>query len=216
MNGVLADEGQGGAVYVEHRSFKDRGGSQRPQKHLGPNRTNAIRREQHQERQALKSDQARQQQARHSAERAALVAHQASALERKLADLAERERRGFAAIEDAGRGSASQQQATGLRRLFQNLGGREAAPANGTERPETVERQIAALKRNLQAEHAAYVAGHLKERHALDERQTAENRQLTTAATHRVAHDRLREQQERRAQTPEHDQTWERGHSRTP
>ena len=58
MNDTLAEEGQGGAVHVEHRSFKARGGSQRPQKHLGPKRTNALRREQRQERQTLKTDQA--------------------------------------------------------------------------------------------------------------------------------------------------------------
>lgn len=118
MNAALAAEGQGGAVHVEHRSFKDRGGSQRPQKHLGSNRTNTIRREQRQERQALKAEQTRDQQARQSAERATLVARQATAFERKLADLAERERSGIAAIEAVNRVPVTRPQAIGLRRLF--------------------------------------------------------------------------------------------------
>lgn len=220
MNEALADEGQGGAVHVEHRSFKDRGGSQRPQKHLGPNRTNALRREQRQERQAVKTEHTRQQQTRHSVERAALVAHQASALARKLADLTARERLGIAAIKDYGRTAAAKPQVTGLRRLFQGAGrqdtelGADRSAAGGDR--QTIDGQIIALKQALQAERAAYVAGQARERHTLDERQAAENQQLTTAATHRVTHDRLREQQERRAPSPEYQQDLKLERGRAP
>lgn len=211
LNAALAEKGQGGALHVEHRSFKDRGGSQRLQKRLGPNCTNAIRREQRQERQALKTEQTRQQQARHTAERATLVARQASATERKLADLAERERRGIAAIEDAGRIAAlAKPHVTGLRRLFQGAGGQDAEvsaarSANG-DTHQTMDGKVVALKHALQLERTAYIAGQARERHALDERHAVENQQLTTAAAHRLTHDRLREQQERRAPALEHQQ----------
>ena len=213
MNAALAEEGQGGAVHVEHRSFKARGSAQRPQKHLGPNRTNAIRREQRQARQTVKTNQTREQHARHSAERATLGARQASALERKLADLAEREQRGIAQIETAARANPTQQQASALRRLFSVASRSEGASA--ADRQSGAE-QIATLKQTLAAERAAYVAGHANERQALDERQAAENRQLTAAATHRVAHDRLQEQQARRAQQPERENDWAQDRGRSP
>ena len=209
MNDALAEEGKDGAVFVEHRSFKARGGSQRPQKHLGPNRTNAMRREQRQARQAVKSEQTRSQEARHSAERATLVARQASALERKLADLAEREQRGLAAISAAQKAESAQAQASGLRRLWQGLGGRETAAASHVA--PTAEHQVVALRRDLQAEHAAYVASQTRERQTLEERHAAENHQLAAAAMHRVAQDRVREQQARRAPEIEHQYAKEHG-----
>ena len=213
MNAALAEEGQEGTVYVEHRSFKARGGSQRPQRHLGPKKTNAIRREQRQERQTLKSEQTSQQQARHSAERAALTARQASALERKLADLAERERHGIAAIERDGRSNVATPRISGLRRLFPGGERQEQAAAHGEQR-QAIDTKIATLKQALQAEHAGYIASHAKERQALAERQSTEDRQLGAAALHRVAHDRTREQLERRPQAleQEHDRVLERGH----
>ena len=211
MNDALAEEGQGGIVHVEHRSFKARGGSQRPQKHLGPNRTNAIRREQREARQAAKSEQTRAQQARHSAERAALAARQAGALERKLADLVEREQRGVAVLTATRKAEPTQTQTTGLRRLWQGLSARETGASDNAEPALPIERQAAALRLELQAEHAAYVASQTRERQTLDERHAAENRQLATAATHRVAQDRLREQQARRAPEIEHHHAQEQG-----
>lgn len=196
MNGALANEGHAGTVHVEHRSFKARGGSQRPQKHLGPNRTNAIRRELRQQRTALQTVHGQEQHVRHSHEREALAARQDSALTHKLADLAARERRGIAAIEEAGR-TATAQPVTGIRRLFQTaISTREpgAVPDRGA-----IDAQVATLRRDIQAERTSYTASQAQERQTLTDRHSAEDRQLAAAATHRVAHDRLVERQERQA-----------------
>lgn len=199
LNDALADEGQAGAVHVEHRSFKDRGGSQRPQKHLGPNRTNAIRRELREQRQALKAEHTLHQQARHDRERATLVTRQMGALERKLSDVVERERRGIAAIEQSGR-TAAVQPATRLRQLFQTANGGQ--PGSAPDRT-AIDAQVTALRRDIQAEHTAYTAGQAQERQALAERHTVEDRQLAAAAAHRVEHDRMVERLERQAPSVE-------------
>ena len=224
MNDALAEEGQAGAVHVEHRSFKARGDSQRPQKHLGPNRTNAIRRELRERRTTLHASQSQQQRERHSLERDALAARQDSALARKLADLAARERRGLAAIEATGRTAAAAQPVTGLRRLFQAAGSREHGSlsnreANGADRGHAIDGQLATLKREIQAERTAYIAGQAHDRQALADRHANEDRQLVAAVTHRVTHDRLIERQERQSQhLIEHDQQrhdTEHGHDRS-
>ncbi len=43
LNEALASEGKAGEVYVEHRSFKDRGSSAKPTRHQGKAKTRAAR-----------------------------------------------------------------------------------------------------------------------------------------------------------------------------
>lgn len=201
MNDALAAEGQDSAVFVEHRSFKDRGGTQRPQKHLGPGRTNALRRTIRQSRQAWLSANAQQQRDRHAKERAALVAHQQSALRGKLRALADREHRAIAALTASSHREPIAEKPGMLQRLT-TIFGRQAAPEVRPEaahvREQQVASQTAAIKAEIQAEQAAYVADQVKERQALDDRHAADDRQLDAATGHRVAHDRLVEQQHRR------------------
>lgn len=192
LNEALAAEGQAGAVFVEHRSFKARGSGQRPQRHMGPKRTNAIRRQQRQARQAWLSAHVRDQRERQARERAALIARQNSALQQKLRELSDREQppNGGMAT-DRQREPASERPGM-LQRLVQVFG-RQAAPETAQRsQPEAV------AKTDLQAERAAYLADQARERQALDERHAAENRQLEAATNHRVTHDRLVEQQHRR------------------
>jgi hypothetical protein len=223
MNEALAAEGQAGAVHVEHRSFKERGGTQRPQKHLGPTRTNVLRRNLRQARQAWQAAHAHDQQERQRRERAALVARQARALDQKLRDIAEREQRAIAAIRDAHRPEPAPEQRSGLNRLTQIFGRASAPPIETPERALQRERQIAsetaAVCRTFQAERDAYSAAQAKERQALDDRHAADNRQLDTATGHRVTHDRLIERQERQGPTQDredHQQTIERDSGRSP
>lgn len=90
------------------------------------------------------------------------------------------------------------------------MGSRDPGRSAPADQAHAVERQVAALRRDLQREHAAYLAGHAGERQSLEARHAAENRQLSTADDHRVAQDRLREQQERRAVAPEQERVAQR------
>ena len=106
MNEALAGEGKAAAVHVEHRSFKERGaGGQKATRHQGVARTNAERAKKRTTRAAWERAARNDQHERHAKERAALKVKQDFALAAKVGDLAERERKGMAAIREAGAGA---------------------------------------------------------------------------------------------------------------
>jgi hypothetical protein len=204
MNGALADEGHAGAVRVEHRSFKARGSSQTPTRHQGVHRTNMRRRERKIARQTWERAARSDQHERHAREQAASKARQDAALAAKAGDLAERERRGIAAIREAlAREQAADAAPAGLKAALLKATGRAAADTfdrqtRGAQRIEQAERDIAALKASLRAEANSFALEQGKEATTLRHRHTAEGQQLLTAASARRDFDRTAEVHARR------------------
>ena len=102
LNEALAAEGKAAAVHVEHRSFKDarRRPEGRPGIRASPAPMPSARRSAR-ARAAWERAARNDQHERHAKERAALKVKQDFALAAKVGDLAERERKGMAAIRDA-------------------------------------------------------------------------------------------------------------------
>jgi hypothetical protein len=199
LNAEVKAEGKADAVFVEHRSFKDRGSGQKPQQHQGPGRTHELRKKQGQLRAAWYRQAEAEQRDRHGKEVASLKLRQDFGLQSKLADLARQGREGAAGIK---RQLAEQRQADvapdGLRRLFLTVTGRNGREAfdrqaRDMQRTESAQQQREALKVSLRAEKAAYVAGQIRERTALIERHKAEDGQLRQALAGRVNLDRAQE-----------------------
>jgi len=204
LNAALAAEGKAGLVHVEHRSFKDRGSSQRPTRHQGPSRTHARRNERRRERQAFERDAAHTQQNRHQMERAAFDTRQQSALAAKLAYLADHERRGIAAIKaELATAQEADRPATGTRRLFERATGQARRAdlerqARMADREAAADCAIAALKAGVDAERAAYHQAQAKEQSWLGDRHSRDEQQLRQVIASRVAFDRVAEVESRR------------------
>ncbi|WP_279601356.1 MobA/MobL family protein [Methylobacterium sp. J-072] len=97
MNEALAAEGQAGRVFVEHRSFKDRGSSQKATRHKGKAQTNARRQQMQQDRAAWMKTERDRQTERHREERRALDARHEQARAAR-ATLPSSDTRAFAAV----------------------------------------------------------------------------------------------------------------------
>jgi MobA/MobL family protein len=209
MNEALAAEGKGGLVHVEHRSFKARGSSQLPTRHQGPTRTSIRNKQARQLRAAWERDGRQQQVDRHGVELAALKSRHDAATAAKLTDLAERERRGIAAIQaELARAQAADVPAKGARRLFAVATGNAMRAdsdrqTRAAQRVEDADRQIAALKASLDVERAAYTQAQAVERTALVERHGREDQQIRQAVTARTAFDRAAIVEERRHEARE-------------
>lgn len=204
MNAELKAEGQAGIVFVEHRSFKDRGSAQVPTQHQGPSRTHQLRKQQGMARAAWMKEAATAQRERHAKERAALKGRHDFNLQAKSGELADRERRGIAAIE-AGLTAAREadRPSTGLSRVFLWVTGRAVREAfdrntRETQRNTEAQRQIQALRAGMQTERNAFVSEQGTERRTLLEQHGREDRQLKQAATARVTLDRAAEVTARR------------------
>ena len=164
FNAELAAEGKADLVKVEYLSFKERGSSQKPtQRHMGPAKTNMLRKQQAVLRREWEQAQRREQRERHAKERAALKLRQDFDLQRKLAELDSRERRGREAIErDLEAARKADTPATGFRRVFQIVTGQDMREAferqnREAERVQEAEQKRADLKAEMQAERNAYV-----------------------------------------------------------
>lgn len=204
LNDTLKAEGKAGAVFVEHRSFKDRGSGQKPQQHRGPGGTHALRKQQRQERGAWFHQVQAEQRERHGKELASLRLRQDFGLQAKLADLAQRGREGAKAIRAE---LTAQRRADaapdGLRRLFVNVtgrAGREAfdRQARDGQRSAAAQEKLDALKTALRTERNTYGTGQARERAALIERHGGEDRQLREALASRESLDRSAEAVARR------------------
>lgn len=206
MNRELAAEEKAGLVHVEHRSFEERGVGQLPTRHQGPGRTNAVRKRQKGARDAWKREARQKQDRRHGEERAALKVRQDFALAAREGELAERERKGVAAIRaELARAQAADAAPTGARRIFQVIAGQAMKAdferqARHAEREQMAGRQIEELKSSLQAERSTYAGMQTKEGQALADRHKAEDRQLAQAEAARVQRDRVEEVQARQAE----------------
>jgi len=204
MNRQLEIEGKAKLVHVEHRSFKERGGGQKATRHQGVNRTNAQRQQQKRTRAAWERAARNDQHERHAKERAALKVKQDFALAAKVGDLAQRERKGMAAI----RARLAQAQAadttpTGLKAAFRKATGRGVTDefnrqARAVQRADQADKDIAALKDSLKAERNSFVTAQSRESTALHHRQKTEDQQLHNAATAKRDFDRVAEVQARR------------------
>jgi hypothetical protein len=199
LNDELKAEGKAGLVHVEHLSFKDRGSSQKPQKHQGPGKTHALRKQQGMARRAWVQQAQTEQRERHGKELASLKLRQDFALQGKLGELSQRVRQGAKAIRAemiaARRADAAPE---GVRRAFlivTGTAGREAFDRQARDGQRTVEARakLDALKAELRAERSAYVTGQTTERAALIERHGGEDRQLKQALVSREGLDRARE-----------------------
>src|SRR3954454_3413635 len=87
-------EGKAGIARVEHESFKDRGIGRKPTIHQGPVKTHMLRKNQVQARTAWEARERKEQRERHGKELASLKLRQDFDLQRKLAELDSRERKG--------------------------------------------------------------------------------------------------------------------------
>lgn len=229
LNEALAAEGKADLVHVEHRSFADRGGGQKPTKHQGPSKTHALRNQQGQARTAWHRAARKQQDEKHAKEGLALKTRHDFALAALAGDLSERERRGVATIKaELAQAQAADVAPTGLARFFQIVSGGAmkadfARTTRAGERIAAAEQAITALKRDLGTERAAYATGQTAEAKALTDQQRAADQHLGKALSARVEFDRAAEVQLRRepaqeiaherAQTKEAQRDWERGMS---
>lgn len=221
LNAELAAEGKAGLVFVEHRSFKERGSGQVPTRHLGV-KMHSLRRAKGRAREAWLATQGKAQKERHGKELADMKLRQDFAMQAKLADIDKRGRDGEAAIRrELDSRNREDGAPTGLRRLFLIVTGREGRDAfdrqtRQAQRMEAANIEIKALKSALQAERNAYINSQTRERAALIERHAGEDRQLSQAAAHRETVDRAAERtarQPQRRQEHEQAQTREqRGH----
>ena len=206
LNEALAAEGKAALVHVEHRSFKARGETGRATRHQGPGRTNAARKERKSAREAWQRAARKEQAERHAKERAALKTRQDFALAAKTGDLAERERRGIAAIRDAlAKAQAADKAPEGLSRVFRKATGRAmgdefARQGRMAERVAQANRDIAALKESLRAERTSFAAAQTRDAAVLRDRHGLEDRQLQQASGARRDFDRVSEVEGRREQ----------------
>jgi hypothetical protein len=205
LNAELAAEGKADVVKVEYLSFKARGSSQKPtQRHMGPEKTNILRKQQAVLRREWEQAQRTQQRERHAKEQAALKLRQDFDLQRKLAELDSRERRGREAIErDLAAARKADTPATGFRRVFQIVTGQNMREAfarqnREAERVQEAERKLTDLKAGIQAERNAYVRSQTDERQRLAERHRADDLQMERAVEHRRSMDRTVEVRSRR------------------
>ncbi len=204
MNAAIAAEGKADLVFVEHRSFEERGVPIKPTRHQGPGKTHAARKQQKTARDGWHRRERKEQSERQAKERAGLKTRQDFGLAALTGDLAERERRGVAAI----RAELAQAQAAdiapkGASRLFQVVTGQAMRgdfdrQGRAAQRGEASERQIAELKTSLRAEASAYVADQAKEGRALADRHRGENQHLEKSLSARIEFDRAAEAQARR------------------
>jgi hypothetical protein len=205
LNAELAAEGKADLVKVEYLSFKARGSSQKPtQRHMGPEKTNILRKQQAVLRREWEQAQRTQQREHHAKEQAALKLRQDFDLQRKLAELDSRERRGREAIErDLAAARKADTPATGFRRVFEIVTGQNMREAfarqnREAERVQEAERKLADVKAGIQAERNAYVRSQTDERQRLAERHKGEDMQMDRAVEHRRSMDRTAEVRARR------------------
>ena len=219
MNRQLETEQKHKLVHVEHRSFAARGEGQKPTRHQGVNRTNAQRQQQKRTRAAWERAARNDQHERHAKERAALKVKQDLALAAKVGDLAERERKGIAAIRaELAKAQAADTAPTGLKAAFLKATGRGVTDefnrqARAAQRADQADKDIAAFRDSLKAERNSFVTGQSREATALHHRQKAEDQQLHNAAAAKRDFDRVAEVQARRepARGIERERQQERG-----
>ena len=172
INAELSAEGKAELVKVEYLSFKERGSSRKPmQRHMGPAKTHMLRKQQAILRRDWEQVQRREQRERHGKERASLKLRQDFDLQRKMAELDSRERKGREAINrDLEAARKADTPATGFRRVFQIVTRQDMRDAferqtREGQRIEAAARKNADLKATLQAERNDFVRGQVEERH---------------------------------------------------
>lgn len=199
LNAELAAEGKDKIARVEYRSFAARGSSQKPQKHLGPGKTHELRKKLTKARTAWEARERKEQRERHGKELAGLKLRQDFDLQRKLAELDSRERKGREQIDrDLAAARKADTPATGFRRVFQIVTRQDMREAferqtREGQRIEEAAQKKADLKAVLQAERNDFVRGQTEERQRLIDRHNGEDRQLNRAVEHRQLQDRRAE-----------------------
>lgn len=226
INVELVREGKEAAVFVEHRTFKERGSRQTPQQHQGPGKSAMERKERTQARRAWFQKLQRDQVERQAKELAGLKLRQDFGMQGKLADIDRRSTEGVAAIRrELARQRAEDRAPDGVRRVFVAVtgkAGREAfdRQARDAQRVADADGKLAALKQELKAERNAYSTAQSQERKSVIERHAGEDRQLQEALRSRESLDRSAEVVQRREQVrnrvQERDRTQEQGRGRPP
>ena len=218
LNAALKAEGQAGAVFVEHRSFKARGKPQTPTIHQGPVITNVARKQRGEARRAWQAEQKSAQQARHIKELAGLKVKQDFHLQAKMGELQERQRAGEAAIKrelEAQRQADQEQRAAGIRGIFRILTGRAGREAferetRDGERVDMARQKIEALRDQVKQETRALITGQANDQAAMIDRHKREDGQMVTAFEHRNQLDRAAEVVDRKNQVAAIEQKRER------
>lgn len=191
LNAGLAAEGLADVVRVEHRSFKDRGSSQQPTKHMGPTKTHVMRRQQRIEREQWIEQQRTAQENAQERERAALKMRQEHAFREKTADLSRRLKQAAAEVR---RDLAEQRRAdvapSGFRRALMLITGQarqqeDARRQRDADRVIAAREKLAAIKTALRAEMSSFRAGQAQESERQAGRHSGQERQLQEAIRHR-------------------------------
>jgi hypothetical protein len=210
LNDELKAEGKDAAVYVEHRSFKDRGSAQTATVHQGASRTNQLRKQQGMARRAWLQRQREAQRERQAKELAGLKLRQDFGLKTTQAELQERRNREARQIRrDLEAARAADPPPRGWRRALLLVSGkamREASERQDRDAARVMDTKakLNALKAELARDMRAYTAAQLRDREALTGRHASETGQLREAVTDRERMDRAMEVSTRQEQAQSH------------
>lgn len=191
LNAGLAAEGLANVVRVEHRSFKDRGSSQQPTKHMGPTKTHVMRKQQRIEREKWLEDQRKALETAQQRERAAVQQRHQLAYQEKRAELSRQLKEAAAVIRqeiDAQR--RADQPAKGFRRALQMLTGQaktddQARQQRDQERVAEARAKLATIRTGLQAEMRAFRQDQAREAERQVQHHTRQERQWQESIRHR-------------------------------
>ena len=227
MNTALGREGLSESVFVEHRSFAERGIGTTPTRHQGPGKTNAVRKRKSRDRTMWERTERERQKERHGLEVAALRKQHEATLTAKQTDIDRRERQTVERVRSQMEAQRSvAEPARGIGRLVEIVTGQAAKndaerQNRAADRQQEMERRITGLRAEFHAERTAFVSGQAREAQATNERQRGEDQQLFHAASARADRDRQAErdmrhdQAHRHSHDRQHERLHQRGHERT-
>ncbi|MGE7416182.1 MobA/MobL family protein [Methylobacterium tarhaniae] len=215
LNDALAAEGKAGRVFVEHRSFKDRGSSQKPTRHQGKAKTNGARKARKVEREAWRAKEQAAMATRHEQEQHCLNARQRAEEGAQLRDTAEQQATTAKALDALLARNPEPVKPAGLAaRIADRLTGRSSRAVELAERIRAHEARIAEMKAEIVAERQALAVEQRREAKAQAERHRAEAEGLEKAVAARVAFDRAAEVQARRDEVRHHERDREHDQER--
>lgn len=219
QNDALKAEGKGHLVKVEHRKFSDRGISQAPTRHQGPNRTHQLRNRQRAARRHWAAELAAQMSERHEKEIAALRVKADFTAAQEPATAARREAEATAQVRQWLQAEKVADIApTGFRALFLKATGRGARDAfereaRHAELEKTAAARIEAIKKEIAATVRAGRDARQAELAAVQARHTQERAGIRDQIKQRIKLDLAAERTERREQTRPRDHQQEGGRS---
>lgn len=216
LNEALATEGKANRVFVEHRSFKDRGSSQKPTRHQGKHKTHGPRKARKIEREAWRSKELASMAQRHEQEQTAQLARHRAAETAQARDAAQHQAMTEKAVTDAVAAQETADKAKGLTtRMMDRLTGRADQARQAVEQRMAANKaRLAEITAEIEADRRTLIEAHRQESKAQAERHRAETQQLDKAVEARVLATRAAEVQARRNEVHELERERHRDHGR--